>query len=197
VNGNDGARWRAADGEARWRTGNDVEDTMVKASKLHAARRVRAIAVGVLLPLAACDEDPIRVQVTQQRDALPGLLAQVVAPQTAVVGTQVNIGLRLENRGATTLTIPLLGVGQQFAFDVQIFAADGTLVWQHVPAGQLPPTTVTQLTLAPGGIFVLPTVWDMRLGAGFVAPGTYTIRARVLTPTGEIVAAPGGIVVSP
>jgi hypothetical protein len=171
---------------------------MLKASKLFATRRARPLVLGVLLlPFAACDEDPIRVQVTQQRDVLPGLLAQVVAPQTAVVGTQVNIGLRLENRGVTPLNIPVLGVGQQFAFDVQIFAPDGTLVWQYLPAGQPPPTTVTQLTLAPGGFVILPIVWDMRLGAGFVAPGTYTVRAHVLTPTGEIVAAPRSITVSP
>lgn len=107
------------------------------------------------------------------------LHVRLIVPDTVAAGAPIAIVVRLENLSDRTLTLYL--VGRTIAFDLIVERPDGAVAWRRLE-GEVVPAIVRLETLPPGEALLLRHAWDQRSNAGeAVAPGTYRIRAEVLT----------------
>jgi hypothetical protein len=106
-------------------------------------------------------------------------------PGEVAVGEAVPITVRAEN--ITDRTIDLYLTGRPIAWDVIITDATQTMVWRRLE-GEIIAAALRIETLAPGDSLVLSGEWDQQRRDGrAVPPGTFTVRAEILTETEPLV----------
>ena len=112
----------------------------------------------------------------------------MTAPESARLGSTVQIAIRLENLGETPLELYLRG--RAIAYDILIADAAGRVVW-HRLEGDVIPAIIQVKVLNPGDMFELSHTWGQRTNSGeAVLPGIYTLRGIVLTDGPEPLASP-------
>jgi hypothetical protein len=106
-------------------------------------------------------------------------------PEQAAAGESVPITVRAVNQGDRTIELYL--TGRPVAWDVIVTDAAGTMVWRRLE-GEIIAMALRIETLEPGEVLELAGAWDQRSNAGAtVAPGTYTVRAEILTEAAPLV----------
>jgi hypothetical protein len=167
---------------------------MRDAGATHRSRRGRLAALAALF-FAGCQpaperaaapsnahlaaETPVEAPVTVTSN--DSLRLHLDVPGEVTRGDAVPITVRAEN--ITDRTIDLYLAGRPIAWDVIVTDAAGAVVWRRLE-GEIIAAALRIETLAPGEALELSGEWDQRFNDGRdVPPGTYVVRAEVLTET--------------
>lgn len=128
------------------------------------------------------------------------LRLQVSAPERALLGRPLILGIVLVNRGGDTVDVTLVGDPH---FDLTVTRPDGAVVWSRLPTNGFVPDVAATRRMRPGDSLLLRDTWPQIDARGDkIPPGRYCVYGIVFgTPSNlrlrAMLAEPAVIVIEP